>query len=114
MDLETTLGFILYAGATGVLLYWVFQAVVRQPRETLAEFRRAPLFSICAWLGIVGLLLFVIGLLSMGRLTFEIETPWGYIKSQWVGAVLALLSIPAMLLAPRRRTRRESSQSLSQ
>lgn len=61
------------------------------------------MFSICAWLGIIGVLMFFVGAVSMGHLTFEIPTPWGYIKSQWAGGLLALFSIPALFLVPRRR-----------
>jgi hypothetical protein len=101
MDLEAALGLLLMAAASGWLLYWVFQAIVRQPSQTLAEFGKAPLLFICAWLGVIGVLMFCVGIVSMGRLTFEIPTPWGYVKSQWAGGLLALLSIPALLL-PRR------------
>jgi len=103
MDVETTLGLLLMVAATGWLLYWVYQAVVKQPAETLGEFRRAPVVSMCAWLGILGVLTFLIGVVSMGHLTFEIPTPWGHIKSQWAGGLLALLSIPGLFLSRRRR-----------
>lgn len=110
MDLESALGLLLMAAATGWLLYWVFEAVVKHPTQTLAEFRRAPVLSICAWLRILGVLTFLVGAVSMGRLTFEIPTPWGYIKSQWAGGLLALLSIPALFFSRRGRKKQEGNK----
>lgn len=96
------LSFLLMTAAIGYLLYLMFLAFVKHSAETLAEFREAPVSSTFTWLGVIGVVTFFAAIVSMGRLTFHIPTPWGYIKSQWASGLLALLSIPAFYFRPRR------------
>jgi hypothetical protein len=103
MDVETALGWLLWTAAIGWLVYFAFVAFAKQPAQTLAEFRKEPIFSIFAWFGVLGVLMSGIGIVSLGRLTFDIPMPWGSMKSQWMGGLLALLSIPAVLFRRKRR-----------
>lgn len=103
MDLEAALGLLLMGTAGCYLLYLVFQAIFQEPKQTLSDFRKSPVRSILGGLGVVGVLIFVVSVMSMGYLTFDVPTPWGRIKSQWLGGLLALLSIPAFLFRGKRK-----------
>jgi hypothetical protein len=61
--------------------------------HTAERFRESPFLAACAWVSMVGALLFFGSLVSMGYLSFDIRTGWGTIPSEMFGAVLALGSL---------------------
>ena len=94
MDVEMSLGWLMMVGVVAGLLYLLFRAFLKQPAETLSEFRRRPFVSLCALLGAIGIMVFFVSILSLGVLMFDVPTPWGKIKSQWAGGLLALVCLP--------------------
>ena len=95
MDAGLALGLIYVLAVIGMFLYLMYVAFVREPAKTVAEFRRAPVWSLCVWVGVLGLLVFLGWIVSFGRFSFDIPTPWGVIKSQWAGGLLSLLTMIA-------------------
>ena len=104
MDEEFLLTLLyMLAGASAVLylLYLVWFM------HTTESFRQEPVLAACAWISMVGALLFFSSMASMGQLAFAIATPWGTVQSDWLGALLAVISLAVRhLLAARKRRKR--------
>ena len=106
MDEEFLLTILYMAAGIGAVLYLVYLVWFMQTTET---FREAPLMSACAWISMVGALLFFGSMVTMGQLSFEIPTAWGVMRSDVAGVLLAATSLGARAwIAARKRRRRLS------
>jgi hypothetical protein len=109
VDEEFLLTILYMAAGIGAVLYLVYLVWFMQTAET---FRDAPVMSACAWLSMVGALLFFGSMVTMGQLSFEIPTGWGVIRSDVAGVLLAATSLAARAwFAARKRRRRLSPGS---
>jgi hypothetical protein len=105
------IGWLIMAAVVGGFIWILVGPFIRNPRAAAAEwgadFRRYPAATICTILGSIGLLLFFGTLLSFGQFVFDVSTPWGAIKSFWLGGMLALLAIPGLFLRRPGRRRKQ-------
>lgn len=101
MDTELVLGYVLFLAAICWLIYLIVVAIAKRPSETAKEINQSPINSIFGIIGTIGVLMFGIGLISFGRLVFDVPTPFGSMKSQWLGALLALLILQALFSSKR-------------
>src|SRR4051812_37380337 len=112
--MDLMLGWLIIAVVLGALLWVVIGPFIRNPGKAAAEwvtdFRDTPISTSCALLAVVGVVPFFGTALSFGQLAFDVPTPWGPIKSFWLGGMLALLSIPGFFLRRGERRRRRRSE----
>jgi hypothetical protein len=74
--------------------------------HTAERFRESPLLAACAWISMIGALLFFGSLVSMGSLSFDIRTPLGTVPSEVFGALLALVSLGVRYAASVRQRKK--------
>lgn len=110
MDEEFQLTMLYAMAFIGVGLYLVYLLWFLR---TLENFRHAPFSSACAWLAMVGVLMFVGWMITMGQLSFDIATPWGAVPSPWVGALLAIVSLGARQVDVAHKRRKRRSDGIS-